>query len=289
MSDLERPSRRDLATNHSTLSSQRTREVRERRSLAKRSSFVGLFRKVKETLKIGELKERHPDRWEQQKNAQLQQGQMEQRIAGRLREINAARHEQATHWTNELQRLDSMIDEEFAQIASLEKQLHVYRHVSQLFTDFSRGKEQLHLFSQPPGKNDLLRQVIEKKSTSMDSVDLHELCSTLNPLVQQRINQLKCIETNVSSTSSFVEIYEDALSEVNLDFTKQFVHLGNIRSECGKVRERLNECKRDVLSRRSPHEQSQLLVILDAMIAVRLSFFFSSTRAFSRVNPSTCI
>jgi len=50
-----------------------------------------LFRKVKETLRIAELKERHPDRWEQYKNAQIQQGQMEQRISLRLREIYSAR------------------------------------------------------------------------------------------------------------------------------------------------------------------------------------------------------
>jgi hypothetical protein len=50
-----------------------------------------LFRKVKETLRIAELKERHPDRSEQHKNAQIQQGQMEQRIGLRLREIYSAR------------------------------------------------------------------------------------------------------------------------------------------------------------------------------------------------------
>lgn len=45
--------------------------------------------------------------------------------------------------------------------------------------------------------------------------------------------------------------------------------MANIRQECGKIRDRLEESKRDVLSRRSANEQSQLLNILDAMISVR--------------------
>jgi len=48
------------------------------------------------------------------------------------------------------------------------------------------------------------------------------------------------------------------------------VHLSNIRLECGKLRSRLEDSKREVLSRRSSTEQTQLISILDAMIAVRL-------------------
>ncbi|CAF1659769.1 unnamed protein product, partial [Adineta ricciae] len=46
-----------------------------------------------------------------------------------------------------------------------------------------------------------------------------------------------------------------------------FVHLANIRLECAKLRHRLQESKREVLSRRASNEQGQLLTILDAMIA----------------------
>ena len=67
---------------------------------------------MKETLRIAELKERHPDRWEQHKNAQIQQGQMEQRIALRLRGIYSARSEQSTNVFNELNRLQTMINDE---------------------------------------------------------------------------------------------------------------------------------------------------------------------------------
>jgi hypothetical protein len=48
----------------------------------------------------------------------------------------------------------------------------------------------------------------------------------------------------------------------------RFVHLANIRSECAKLRSRLEESKREVLSRRSSTEQVQLASVLDAMIAV---------------------
>lgn len=41
--------------------------------------------------------------------------------------------------------------------------------------------------------------------------------------------------------------------------------------ECEKLRSRLEESKREVLSRRSSNEQPQLLSILDAMIAVSLN------------------
>jgi hypothetical protein len=50
----------------------------------------------------------------------------------------------------------------------------------------------------------------------------------------------------------------------------RFVHLANIRIECSKLRSRLEDSKREVLSRRSSIEQTQLISILDAMIAVRL-------------------
>ncbi|CAF4942586.1 unnamed protein product, partial [Rotaria magnacalcarata] len=42
----------------------------------------------------------------------------------------------------------------------------------------------------------------------------------------------------------------------------------NIRMECAKLHSRLADSKREVLSRRPSNEQTQLLSILDAMIAV---------------------
>jgi len=57
----------------------------------------------------------------------------------------------------------------------------------------------------------------------------------------------------------------------------RFVHLSNIRLECGKLRSRLEDSKREVLSRRSSTEQSQLISILDAMIAVRLYTNYKKT------------
>jgi hypothetical protein len=44
--------------------------------------------------------------------------------------------------------------------------------------------------------------------------------------------------------------------------------LANIRTECSKLRSRLEDSKREVLSRRSSMEQIQLSSVLDAMIAV---------------------
>ena len=85
-----------------------------------------LFRKVKETLRIAQLKERHPDRWKQHKNAQIQQGQMKQRISLRLREIYSARSEQSTNIFNELNHLQTMINDERILISSLNKQLSNY-------------------------------------------------------------------------------------------------------------------------------------------------------------------
>ncbi len=46
------------------------------------------------------------------------------------------------------------------------------------------------------------------------------------------------------------------------------MHLANIRTECAKLRTRLEDSKREVLSRRSSMEQIQLTSVLDAMIAV---------------------
>ncbi len=70
--------------------------------------FFFFLRKVKETLRIAELKQHHPDRWEQHKNAQIQQRQIEQRIGLRLRQIYSARWEQSTTIFNELNRLQTM-------------------------------------------------------------------------------------------------------------------------------------------------------------------------------------
>ncbi len=106
-----------------------------------------VFRKVKETLRIAELKERHPDRWEQHKNAQIQQGQMEQRINLRLREIYSARSEQSTNIFNELNRLQVMINDEHNLISSLDKQFQIYQQLSNYLNQLSQTKEQLNLFS----------------------------------------------------------------------------------------------------------------------------------------------
>ncbi len=50
----------------------------------------------------------------------------------------------------------------------------------------------------------------------------------------------------------------------------RFLHLANIRTECAKLRTRLEDSKREVLSRRSSMEQIQLASVLDAMIVVSL-------------------
>jgi hypothetical protein len=44
--------------------------------------------------------------------------------------------------------------------------------------------------------------------------------------------------------------------------------LANIRTECAKLRTRLEDSKREVLSRQSSTEQIRLTSVLDAMIAV---------------------
>ena len=102
---------------------------------------------MKETLRIAELKERHPDRWEQHKNAQIQQGQMEQRIALRLREIYSARSEQSTNVFNELNRLQTMINDEHTLISSLDKQSQIYQQLSNYLNELSQLKEQLSLYA----------------------------------------------------------------------------------------------------------------------------------------------
>ncbi|CAF4135879.1 unnamed protein product [Rotaria sp. Silwood2] len=179
-------------------------------------------KKVKETLRISELKERYPDRWVQHKNAQIQEGQIEQRISLRLREIYSARSEQSTNIFNELNRL-----------------------VTELINP-----------------NSSLTEIFQQ------SINLNDLCSLMNTLIQQRINQLSKIEKDEQEQSStIIDTYELALTKANLNFTKQFVHLANIRMECGKLRSRLEDSKREVLSRRSSIEQTQLMSILDAMIA----------------------
>lgn len=111
------------------------------------------FRKVKETVRIAQLKERYPDRWEQHKNAQIQQGQMEQRIALRLREIYSARSEQSTNIFNELNRVQTMINDEHNLISSLDKQLQIYRQLSNYLNQLNQVKEQLNLLTLANGIN----------------------------------------------------------------------------------------------------------------------------------------
>ncbi len=48
------------------------------------------------------------------------------------------------------------------------------------------------------------------------------------------------------------------------------MHLANIHTECARLRTRLKDSKREVLSRRSSMEQIQLASVLDTMIAVSL-------------------
>ena len=101
---------------------------------------------MKETIRIEDLKARHPDHWEQHKNAQIQQGQMEQRISLRLREIYSARSEQSTNIFNELNRVQTMINDEYNLISSLDKQLQIYRQLLFYLNELAKIKEQLNLF-----------------------------------------------------------------------------------------------------------------------------------------------
>ena len=102
-------------------------------------------------MRIAELKERHPDRWEQHKNAQIQQGQMEQRICLRLREISSARSDQSGPLVNELNRVDTMIRDEHRLISSLDNQLEIYRQLSTYLQELSQMKDQLNLFTSTTG------------------------------------------------------------------------------------------------------------------------------------------
>jgi hypothetical protein len=56
-----------------------------------------------------------------------------------------------------------------------------------------------------------------------DSTNLNDLCSVLNTLIQQRINQLNNkIEKDESEQNSIIiDTYEEALTKANLEFTKQ--------------------------------------------------------------------
>ncbi|CAF0767913.1 unnamed protein product [Rotaria sp. Silwood1] len=231
-------------------------------------------KKVKETLRIAELKERYPDRWEQHKNAQIQQGQIEQRICLRLREIYSSRSEQSTNIFNELNRVQIMINDEYNHITSLDKQLQIYRQLANYLNQLSQIKEQLNSLTTTNGTNhqglvtELLNPTSLLTRKFQSSINLNDLCSLMNTLIQQRINQLSKIEKDEQErNSTIIDTYEEALTKANLDFTKQFVHLANIRTECGKLRSRLEDSKREVLSRRSSIEQTQLMSILDAMIA----------------------
>ncbi|CAF4381008.1 unnamed protein product [Rotaria sp. Silwood2] len=110
-------------------------------------------KKVKETLRISELKERYPDRWVQHKNAQIQEGQIEQRISLRLREIYSARSEQSTNIFNELNRVQTMINDEHNIISSLDKQFEIYQQLSIYLNKLSQIKEQLNLLTSINGTN----------------------------------------------------------------------------------------------------------------------------------------
>ena len=147
MSNIKFQPSRYLASNHPTLSSDRLCQVIFINSSFIEKPVIFSCRKVKETLHIAQLKERHPDRWEQHKNAQIQQGQMEQRIVLRLREIYSARSEQSSNIFNELNRLQTMIDDEHTLISSLDKQSQIYQQLSNYLNELSQLKEQLNLFT----------------------------------------------------------------------------------------------------------------------------------------------
>ncbi|UJR34999.1 hypothetical protein I4U23_027775 [Adineta vaga] len=233
---------------------------------------VDHVKKVKETIRIAELKERHPDRWEQHKNGQIQQGQIEQRIQLRLREMYSLKSEQSTNIFNELNRVETMMNDEYNFISSLDKQLEIYRQILTDLKQLSQRKEELNLFFSTNNQQNFINDLLNMKTSLTDkiqqTININDLCMTMNNLIQHRINQLSKIEKDEQETNpTIINNYEDALTKTNLDFTKQFVHLANIRSECVKLRHRLEDSKREVLSRRSSNEQSQLLTILDAMIA----------------------
>ncbi|CAF4744802.1 unnamed protein product, partial [Rotaria sp. Silwood2] len=58
------------------------------------------------------------------------------------------------------------------------------------------------------------------------SINLNDLCSLMNTLIQQRINQLSKIEKDEQEQSStIIDTYELALTKANLNFTKQYYYL----------------------------------------------------------------
>jgi hypothetical protein len=128
---------------------------------------------VKETLRIAELKERHPDRWEQHKNAQIQQGQMEQRIGLRLREIYSARSEQSTNIFNELNHLQTMINDEHTLISSLDKQFQIYQQLSNYLNQLSQIKEQLNLFTSTNRSNHQGKFIFINKQNNLSSLRIN--------------------------------------------------------------------------------------------------------------------
>jgi len=72
---------------------------------------------------------------------------MEQRIGLRLREIYSARSEQSTNVFNELNRLETIINDEHILISSLDKQYQIYQQLSNYLNQLSQIKEQLNLFT----------------------------------------------------------------------------------------------------------------------------------------------
>lgn len=78
---------------------------------------------------------------------------MEQRISLRLREIYSARSEQSTNIFNELNRVQTMINDEHNLITSLDKQLQIYRQLANYLNQLSQIKEQLNLLTSNNGTN----------------------------------------------------------------------------------------------------------------------------------------
>ena len=136
------------------------------------------------------------------------------------------------------------------------------------------------------------------------SINLNDLCNVMNTVIQQRVNQLRLFGfRSVLSDLNFyflvkskkmnkneiqillipmkkllqklIWILLNSITKFFFSFFAlydifRFVHLANIRMECGKLRSRLEDSKREVLSRRSSNEQTPLMSVLDAMIAVSL-------------------
>jgi hypothetical protein len=70
---------------------------------------------------------------------------MEQKISLRLREIYSARSEQSTNIFNELNHVQTMINDEYNLISSLDKQLQIYRQLVFYLNELTQIKEQLNL------------------------------------------------------------------------------------------------------------------------------------------------